>query len=470
MRPCRTPRRGGWCLPPSLAGWAGWTRGRSGWPPGGSAPGGPARRIRSAPWRACAASPSRGSGSAAVSPSWSCWRTTMPGSSGLWRPRSAARSRLPRHRAPRVTMSSVAPTVDEIRAVPKVLLHDHLDGGLRPGTVVELARDIGYDRLPSADVDEVARWLRRGANRGHLKYYLDAFQHTVAVMQTPEALTRVAAECAEDLADDGVVYAEVRFAPELHVAGGLTLEQVVAAVLDGFRIGSVGQGITVYALLTAMRTAARSLEIAELAVRHRDEGVVGFDIAGAEAGSPPTRHLDAFQYVERENFHITIHAGEGFGLPSIWEALQWCGAERLGHGVRIVDDIRITPDGTAALGRLASFVRDRRTPLEMCPTSNVQTGAATSIEAHPIRLLRQLSFRVTVNTDNRLMSGVTLSSEFALLGEAFGYGWSDFEWLTINAMKSAFAHFDERLKIINTVIKPDRKSTRLNSSHLGISY
>jgi adenosine deaminase len=213
-----------------------------------------------------------------------------------------------------------------------------------------------------------------------------------------------------------------------------------------------------------MRTAARSLEIAELAVRHRDEGVVGFDIAGAEAGSPPTRHLDAFQYVARENFHITIHAGEGFGLPSIWEALQWCGAERLGHGVRIVDDIRIGADGHASLGRLASYVRDRRTPLEMCPSSNVQTGAAPSIETHPIGLLRQMSFRVTVNTDNRLMSGVSLSSEFALLGEAFGYGWSDFEWLTINAMKSAFAHFDERLQIINTVIKPGFATARAASN------
>jgi adenosine deaminase len=223
----------------------------------------------------------------------------------------------------------MAPTFEEIRAVPKVLLHDHLDGGLRAATVVELAREIGYDQLPSQNVAEVEQWLRRGAHRGHLKYYLDAFQHTVAVMQTREALMRVAAECAEDLAADGVVYAEVRFAPELHVAGGLTLEQVVSAVLEGFRRGSAGRGITVYALLTAMRTAARSLEIAEVAVRHRDEGVVGFDIAGAEAGSPPTRHLDAFQYVARENFHITIHAGEGFGLPSIWEALQWCGAERL---------------------------------------------------------------------------------------------------------------------------------------------
>src|SRR5580658_796102 len=346
------------------------------------------------------------------------------------------------------------PTVEEIRTAPKVLLHDHLDGGLRPATVVELAREIGYDQLPSEDPEEVAAWLTRGARRGHLKYYLDAFQHTVAVMQTRDALVRVAAEAAEDLAADGVVYAEVRFAPELHVAGGLSLDQVVEAVLEGFRRGSAGRGITVYALLTAMRTAARSLEIAELAVRHRDEGVVGFDIAGAEAGSPPSRHLDAFQYVARENFHITIHAGEGFGLPSIWEAVQWCGAERLGHGVRIIDDIGVEPDGSAAIGRLASYVRDRRIPLEMCPTSNVHTGAARSIREHPIGLLRRLSFRVTVNTDNRLMSDVTLSSEFAALVEAFGYGWADIQWLTINAMKSAFAPFDERLELINTVIKP----------------
>ena len=355
------------------------------------------------------------------------------------------------------------PSLQEFRAVPKVLLHDHLDGGLRAGTVIDLARQIGYDRLPSDNEYEVAKWLQRGAHRGHLNLYLDAFQHTVAVMQTADALTRVAAECAEDLAADGVVYAEVRFAPELHVAGGLTLAEVVEAVLEGFRIGSAGHGITVYALLTAMRTAARSLEIAELAVRYRDKGVVGFDIAGAEAGSPPSRHLDAFHYVARENFHITIHAGEGFGLPSIWEALQWCGAERLGHGVRIVDDIQITAEGTARLGRLASYVRDRRIPLEMCPTSNVQTGATPSIAEHPIGLLRQLSFRVTVNTDNRLMSGVTLSSEFARLAEAFGYGWRDFEWLTINAMKSAFAHFDERLRLIDTVIKPGFAAARAAS-------
>src|ERR1700729_2858966 len=317
-------------------------------------------------------------------------------------------------------------TLDQIRAVPKVLLHDHLDGGLRPQTVLELARETGYRDLPGDNVDELTTRLTEGAHRGHLEIYLDAFRHTVAVMQTPDALRRVAAECAADLADDGVAYAEFRFAPELHTERGLSLDEVVEAVLEGFRRGSSGRDITVYALLTAMRTAARSLEIAELAVRHRDAGVVGFDIAGAEAGSPPSRHLDAFQYVARENFHITIHAGEGFGLPSIWEAVQFCGADRLGHGVRIIDDIRPAPGGgPPALGRLASYLRDSRIPLEMCPTSNVQTGAAKSIKDHPIGLLRELLFRVTVNTDNRLMSGVTLSSEFQALSEAFGYGWGD---------------------------------------------
>jgi adenosine deaminase len=356
-------------------------------------------------------------------------------------------------------------TLDQIRAVPKVLLHDHLDGGLRPQTVLELAHEIGYRDLPGDNVEELTRRLTEGAHRGHLEIYLDAFRHTVAVMQTPDALRRVAAECAADLAADGVVYAEVRFAPELHTERGLSLDEVVEAVLEGFRLGSAsaareGRDITVYALLTAMRTAARSLEIAELAVRHRDEGVVGFDIAGAEAGWPPSRHLDAFQYLKRENFHITIHAGEAFGLPSIWEAVQWCGTERLGHGVRIVDDIEISPEGTVRLGRLAAYIRDRRIPLEMCPTSNVQTGAARSIAEHPIRILRQLQFRVTVNTDNRLMSQVTLSSEFHRLVEEFGYGWSDVEWLTINAMKSAFAGFDERLRLINTVIKPGFATAR----------
>jgi adenosine deaminase len=335
-----------------------------------------------------------------------------------------------------------------------VLLHDHLDGGLRPRTVIELAAETGYQDLPATEPEELGRVLTAGAHRGHLNLYLDAFRHTVGVMQTRNALTRVARECAEDLANDGIVYAEVRFAPELHTERGLPADEVVEAVLEGFRTGAHGTKLKIYALLTAMRTAARSLEIAELAVKYRDHGVVGFDIAGAEAGWPPSRHLDAFQYIHRENFHTTIHAGEGFGRKSIWEAVQYCGAERLGHGVRLAEDITANEDGTVTLGRLAAYVRDRRIPLEMCPTSNVQTGAAQSIKTHPINLMKELRFRVTVNTDNRLMSQVSLTDELTRLVGTFGYTWADIEWLTLNAMKSAFAPFDERLDIINNIIKP----------------
>ena len=350
-------------------------------------------------------------------------------------------------------MSDV-PGLEQIRRAPKVLLHDHLDGGLRAATIVELADQTGYTGLPTTDPDELDSWMTRGASRKDLVLYLETFAHTVGVMQTPEALVRVARECAEDLADDGIVYAEVRFAPELHLERDMALDDVVEAVQEGFRVGSEGRPIEVRTLLTAMRTAARSLEIADLAVRWRDRGVCGFDIAGAEAGFPPTRHLDAFEHIRGENFHLTIHAGEAFGLPSIWEALQLCGAERLGHGVRIVDDIANTPDGSAHLGRLAAMVRDRRVPLELCPTSNVHSGAAPSIAEHPIGLLADLRFRVTVNTDNRLMSAITLSREMANVAEAFGWGWDRLEWLTINAMKSAFLPFDERLAMLTDVIKP----------------
>jgi adenosine deaminase len=349
---------------------------------------------------------------------------------------------------------SSSPTLADIRRAPKVLLHDHLDGGLRPETIVELAGETGYDALPETDPQALGRWFRDNADAGSLPRYLSTFAHTVGVMQTRDALVRVARECAEDLADDGVVYAEVRFAPELHLEGGLTLPEVVEAVQEGYRLGCAERPIRVVSLLTAMRHAARSLEIAELAVQFRDKGVVGFDIAGAEAGYPPSRHLAAFQHMQRANGHYTIHAGEALGLPSIWEALQECHADRLGHGVRIMDDISVDTAGRATLGRLAQYVRDKRIPLEMCPSSNVQTGATRSIAEHPIGLLRKLQFRVTVNTDNRLMSGVSVSSELAALVEAFDYGWADLRWLTINAMKSAFLPFDERLALIEDVIKP----------------
>jgi adenosine deaminase len=350
----------------------------------------------------------------------------------------------------------MAPMIERqtIEYAPKVLLHDHLDGGLRPTTVIELARDVGYAGLPTTDPTELAAFFTSGADRKSLELYLEGFEHTVAVMQTPEALTRVARECAEDLAADGVVYAEVRYAPELSTHGGLSLDEVVEAILEGFDQGSSQAGIKMRFIVTAMRQFARSVEIAKLAIRYRDAGVVGFDVAGPEAGFPPTRYLDAFQLIHSANFHLTIHAGEAFGLPSIWEALQWCNAERLGHGVRIVDDIELGDEGEVRLGRLASFVRDRRVALEMCPTSNVHTGAVPSIEQHPIDLLRRLRFRVTVNTDNRLMSGVTLSDEFETLARVFGFGLDEMQWLTLNAMKSAFAAFDERLRLINGVIKP----------------
>jgi adenosine deaminase len=349
--------------------------------------------------------------------------------------------------------------LEKIRKAPKALLHDHLDGGLRPSTVVDIAGQTGYDGLPATDVDELANWFRTRSHSGSLERYLEPFSHTVAVMQTPDALYRVAYECVEDLAADSVVYAEVRFAPELHIDRGLSFDEIVDAVLEGFAAGEkacagAGRAITVRLLVTAMRHAAVSRRIAELAIRFRDKGVVGFDIAGAEAGNPPTRHLDAFEYMRDHNARFTIHAGEAFGLPSIHEAIAFCGADRLGHGVRIVDDIDVVEGGEVRLGRLASILRDKRIPLELCPSSNVQTGAVESIADHPFDLLARTRFRVTVNTDNRLMSDTSMTLEMFRLVEAFGYGWSDLERFTINAMKSAFIPFDERLAIIDEVIKP----------------
>ncbi|HCE60847.1 MAG TPA: adenosine deaminase [Janibacter terrae] len=366
-----------------------------------------------------------------------------------------------------------------VRALPKVVLHDHLDGGVRPQTVLDLADEVGHE-LPvggsDRTVEGLARWFRESADSGSLVRYLETFAHTVGVMQTAPALRRVARESVLDLARDGVVYAESRYAPEQHLEGGLSLTEVVEEVDAGFREGeeaaaAEGHPIVVRGLLTAMRHAAKSREIAELAVRYRDRGVGGFDIAGAEAGYPPSRHLDAFEYLRRENAHFTIHAGEAFGLPSIWEALQWCGADRLGHGVRIVDDIgfrgaTVTDDPLAAneaaredpsqlrLGRLASFVRDTRVPLEMCPHSNVQTGAAPSIAAHPITLLALLRYRVTLNTDNRLMSDTSMTKEMTALVTEAGWTLEDLRWVTTNAMKSAFLPFDERLELIEGTIKP----------------
>ncbi|GAA1152187.1 adenosine deaminase [Ornithinicoccus hortensis] len=372
---------------------------------------------------------------------------------------------------------TTAPSPEQIRALPKALLHDHLDGGLRPQTIIDLADEVGYDGLPATEESALADWFAESADSGSLERYLSTFDQVLAVMQTPEALTRVARECVLDLASDGVVYAELRYAPEQHLRGGLDLDEVVLAVHRGVQEGMeevAGSGrrpIVARTLLTAMRHAARSREIAELTVRHLGDGVAGFDIAGAEAGFPPSRHLDAFEFLRRENAHFTIHAGEAFGLPSIWEAIQWCGAERLGHGVRLVDDLTLdgvpvtevetpyaewTDDMLAAvrLGALAAYVRDRRIPLEMCPSSNLQTGAAPTIAAHPITLLDRLRFRVTLNTDNRLMSRTSMSGEMGLLVDRAGWELAHLRRVTVNALKSAFLPFDERLAIIEDVVKP----------------
>ncbi len=361
-------------------------------------------------------------------------------------------------------MSSLQLTRDVIERAPKVLLHDHLDGGLRPATVIELAREISYTGLPTSDPDDLAQWFIADTPGSDLVRYLEGFAHTIVIMQTKDQIERVASESVLDLARDGVVYAEIRFAPELHLDGGLSLHEVVRAVLDGFAHGTAqaqreGHTIVARAILSAMRQADLSETVAALAVEFRDDGVCGFDIAGPEDGFPPTHHLRAFHLIQREDFHMTIHAGEAFGLPSIWEAVQFCNAERLGHGVRIADDIRVVGD-TVELGRLANFIRDRRIPLEVCPTSNVHTGAAETLATHPIELLRRLRFRVTVNTDNRLMSGITLSSEFDVCAQTFGWTLDDMEWLTLNAAKSSFFPFDARLAMINTVIKPGYAALR----------
>ena len=350
------------------------------------------------------------------------------------------------------------PKSDQIKRVPKALLHDHLDGGLRPETIIEIAQQIGYKKLPTDDPKKLADWFEESCNSHSLVRYLETFSHTIAVMQSKEAIIRVSRECAIDLARDGVVYAEVRGAPELFTEQGLTLDQVVEATLEGYKQGmaeaaSEGNKIRVESLLCGMRQNNRSQEAAAAVVKYRNKGVVGFDIAGPEDGFPPTNQLETFEYLRKENAHFTIHAGEAYGLPSIWEAIQICGAERLGHGVRIIDDIDFSGD-KPKLGPLASYVRDRRIPLELCPTSNLQTGAAKTYSEHPIGMLAKLRFRVTLNTDNRLMSRTSMSNEMSECVKSFGWKFADLQRVTVNALKSSFIPFEERLEIIEKVVKP----------------
>jgi len=347
-----------------------------------------------------------------------------------------------------------------LKSLPKVLLHEHLDGVLRPQTVIELARETGYSELPTQDPGELAAWFHQGANKGNLAEYLQGFAHTTAVMQTEEALERVAYEQAEDLHLDGVVYFETRFAPVFHTRQGLTHQRVVGAVLKGLERGRQDFGIASGLIICAMRNMNVSLEMAELAVDFRQRGVVGFDLAGEEGGYPPKKHVAAFHFIQRENFNITIHAGEGYGKESIWQAIQYCGAHRIGHATQLIDDITVVDGKVVKLGDLAQYVLDKRIPLEICLLSNVHTGATPSVAEHPFKTFYQQKFRVMLNTDNRLMSNTTLTREFEVAAETFTLSLDDFEKLTINAMKSAFLPYDQRIHFIYAVLKPNYAKAR----------
>jgi adenosine deaminase len=345
--------------------------------------------------------------------------------------------------------------LEALQVFPKVSLHDHLDGGLRPGTIMELAAAVGHV-LPADTPDDLGRWFAESADSGSLERYLATFEHTLAVTQTAASLRRVAAEYVADLASDGIIYGEARWAPEQHLRAGLTKAQAVEAVRDGLAEGVVacrkrGYEIEVRQLLTAMRQAEPTRDVAELVLRYRQDSVAGFDIAGPERGYPASRYLAAFQLLRRYNAYYTIHAGEADSCRSIWEAVQVCGANRIGHGVTIVENIRADERGNEVLGDFAAYVLNAQIPLEMCPSSNVQTGAVASISEHPIHRLDRLGFRVTVNADNRLMSATTLTREFALLAEAFDYSLEDVRRLGINAAKSVFAPYGVRKAMVRRI-------------------
>lgn len=348
-------------------------------------------------------------------------------------------------------------TEEQIAIAPKVLLHDHLDGGLRPQTMIEHALASGYTKLPSYEPEKLAKWFVEACSSGTLELYLETFEHTISVMQTKEEIIRVARECVIDLAADGVVYAEVRGAPELFTRKGLDLDQVIEATVEGFNQGMAevahnGKKIRVEHLLCALRQNHFSEEVATKVVKFKGRGVVGFDIAGPEAGFPPTDHIKAFNYLRDNGAHYTIHAGEAFGVESIALAVRECGAERIGHGIRLIDDIDFS-SGEAKLGSLAQEILDNQICLEMAPTSNLQTGGAASYATHQIGVMKKLGFNVTLNTDNRLMSATSMAREAREI--ATGYSWTmdDLHDVARNGIYSAFIDDDEQEDIYQSQIK-----------------
>jgi len=346
-------------------------------------------------------------------------------------------------------------TEDIIKKTPKVLLHDHLDGGLRPQTIIDLSNKNKIS-LPENEPQKLAAWFFKGANKGSLTEYLEGFKITTALMQTEESLYRVSYEMMEDMKNDGIVYVETRFAPIFHTKNGLSYDQVVESVLRGLKDGARKFGIKFGLIICSLRNmpSKSSIEMAKLAVRFRNQGVVGFDLAGDELGYPAKDHLDAFYYIQRNNFNITIHAGEAFGKESIWQALQYCGTHRIGHGIHLKDDLMVVDNDIIEMGTLSQYILDRRIPLEICLSSNLHTGSIPDLKYHPFPVLYKNGFRVTLNTDNRLMSNTSLTREFNLAVKYYKLTLKDIERITLNAMKSSFFHFSQRLDIIYHVIKP----------------
>ena len=345
-----------------------------------------------------------------------------------------------------------------IARAPKVLLHDHLDGGLRPQTMIDHALASGYTKLPSYNPEELATWFVNACSSGTLELYLETFEHTISVMQTKEEIERIARECVLDLAADGVVYAEVRGAPELFTRKGLTIDQVIEATVEGHKQGmaeakAAGREIRVEVLLCALRQNNFSDEVATKVVKYKGRGVVGFDIAGPEAGFPPTDHIKAFDYLRTNGAHFTIHAGEAFGVESIALAVRDCHAERIGHGIRLIDDIDFSSD-VPVLGSLAQEILDRQICLEMAPTSNLQTGGAASYETHQIGVMKKLGFNVTINTDNRLMSATSMIREVTEISRGYSWTIDDLHDVARNGIMSAFISEDEKQDMYSRHIKP----------------
>lgn len=340
-----------------------------------------------------------------------------------------------------------------LSSLPKAVLHDHLDGGLRIDTLLELADAHGYDGLPATDPDELRKWFHQGES-GSLEAYLQAFDHTVAVMQTPEALSRIAYECLSDHAAERVKYAEIRFAPALHTRRGLQLEAVIEAVLDGMRRGRRDTGVEYGVIIDALRQDRDSDAVARAAVRYLHDGVVAFDLSGPERGHPPDAHLAECRLVRESGLGLTIHAGEGDGPQSIWRAFGRCHAQRIGHGVRIVEDTVVRGEDIVAYGELARTIRDYRVPLEVCVTSNIHTGIAATPAAHPLGALHRAGFVVTLNTDNRLMSDVTMTDEFAIAVEHHRFTVRDLEQVTVAALDAGFGDWTVRRRIRDEVVRP----------------